>query len=611
MYETEANRGKESVASIPAEIISQFRELKDFVLGRTVLPWSEHCTECVWPTCYSTCDLYSPREDGRCRRFSEGMVRIDCVEALNSYLLKIRFKRWGKLWTPGNIRLLSTHDALRLERRDYRIGTTLYQLPVPASVKTFATHKRYSFKKRAAYRASGGNCLPTAFVLECYNPSTRPIRLSLTMRSIDDRVKVPFQKLIELVPGFHRVRIGFEEITRFLDLRAPFNIELVPNEDQTETTLYFGTMEFIREVSSEVTATPEDRNPKESAQIKCLVWDLDNTIWDGTLVEDGPEKLRLKPQIVEIIKGLDERGILHSIASKNNREEALGVLKTLGIEEYFLYPQVSWQPKSEGIAVIARQLNIGIDALLFVDDSEFELQQVKAVYPGVRVLNAEHYLDIADLAGCQVPVSPESRERRKMYQVESQRQNIAENFGDDYMAFLRHCDIHLNICPMTEENLSRVNELTQRTNQMNFSGNRYEKSVLEQILSTPYLDTYVLDVEDRFGAYGVVGFCIVDTRVPLMTDLMFSCRVQSKRVEHAFLTHIIRKYMAITGKEFHANYRKTPRNAPSGRVFTDLGLHEEGVKDGISCLIFPLNRELPDDEIIDVIEHSSIEVTRP
>ena len=162
---------------------------------------------------------------------------------------------------------------------------------------------------------------------------------------------------------------------------------------------------------------------------------------------------------------------------------------------------------------------------------------------------------------------------------------------------------------MTEENIGRVHELTQRTNQMNFSGNRYEKSVLQQVLSTPYLDTYVLDVEDRFGSYGIVGFCIVDTRVPLMTDLMFSCRVQSKRVEHAFLAYIIRKYIAITGKDFYANYRKSPRNAPSGRVFADLLLQQAGEDQGVSRLMFPKTRELPDDGIIEIAVQDSVRGT--
>ena len=235
------------------------------------------------------------------------------------------------------------------------------------------------------------------------------------------------------------------------------------------------------------------------------------------------------------------------------------MLKKFEIEEYFLTPQISWRPKSDAVQAIARELNIGLDSLLFVDDSEFELQQVGAALPEVRTLNSTRYLEIADLEECQVPVTDESRNRRTMYRVETQRRDAAENFADDYVAFLRDCEIRLNIRPMIEENLERVHELTQRTNQMNFSGNRYDRSVLKQILSTSYLDTYVLDVEDRFGTYGVVGFCIVDNRVPLMTDLMFSCRIQSKRVEHAFLAYLIRKYIARTGKEFWANYRKTPR----------------------------------------------------
>ena len=102
MYENEANHRVESPDQVPAEVRRSFEHLKGLIRSRTVLPWSEHCTECVWPTCYTTCDLYSPRQDGRCRRFADGMVRIESPSAVNSYLLKIRFKRWGKLWTPGN-----------------------------------------------------------------------------------------------------------------------------------------------------------------------------------------------------------------------------------------------------------------------------------------------------------------------------------------------------------------------------------------------------------------------------------------------------------------------------------------------------------------------------
>ncbi|MGA7693534.1 MAG: HAD-IIIC family phosphatase [Candidatus Sulfotelmatobacter sp.] len=605
MYETEANYTLESSTQVPDEVIRSFEQLRGRIQSRTVLPWGEHCTECVWPTCYTSCDLYSPRQDGRCRRFADGMVRIDSRSAANAYLLKIRFKRWGKLWTPGNVRLHTAEQAEKLEKRDYRIGRALQRLPLPSLVRITATTKRYGFKKRVANSASHGQELPTCFLLECYNPEAHNVQLSLTMRASDEHAKMPFQQLIDLTPGFHRVRVALEDITALIDVRQPFGIDLIPNDEAEETTLYFGLMDFVTELPE----TKKAGNKSPEKKIKCVVWDLDNTLWDGVLVEDGPERLRLKPGIAAIIQELDRRGILHSIASKNNPEDALQAIKKFQLDQYFLCPQISWKPKSEGIKAIAQQLNIGLDSLLFVDDSKFELGEVKAVCPEVHLLNAEQYLTLLERDECKVPVTAESQERRKLYQVEASRQTVAQSFSNDYMAFLRHCQIQLTVRPMTEDNLERVHELTQRTNQMNFSGNRYDREVLRKLLSNPNLDTFVLSCEDRFGSYGVIGFCIVDRREPRMTDLMFSCRVQSKRVEHAFLASVIRRYIAESGKDFHANYRKTPRNAPSGQVFADLSMEETETRDGVLSLRFPKDREVPEDGVINVMVQDAMVVT--
>jgi FkbH-like protein len=606
MYETEANFRQESADQLPAGTIARFAEMKDLILERTVLPWSEHCTECVWPTCYSTCDLYDAREDGRCRRFSDGMVRIECREALSSYVLKIRFKRWGKLWTPGNLRLRSLREAQRIERRDHRIGTVLHRV---SRFSSMPARKRYSLKKRMAHRATATNTRPSCFLVECYNPADKLVRLTLTMRSTARDAKVPFQTLLEILPGFQRVRVPYEDIRRFLDLDTPFTIDLTPNEEQTETTLYFGTMEFVRE-RPQLVSMPAANQKNGGAKVKCVVWDLDNTIWDGILVEDGPEHLRLKPRIEDVLKTLDERGILLSIASKNNHDEAMAALSKFGIREYFLCPQISWHVKSQSVQTIAQQLNIGMDSMLFVDDSEFELEQVTRLHPEVRVLHANSYFELTAMEECQVPVTEESRTRRKLYQIESQRHMIAENFGDDYTTFLKYCNIRLTIRPMSQDSLSRVHELTQRTNQMNFSGTRYEQNVLQRVLTTPYLDTYVLSVEDRFGSYGIVGFCIVDHRVPLMTDLMFSCRVQSKHIEHAFLTFLVQKYISSTGKDFYANYRQTTRNAPSGQVFADLRFEALGTENGITRLRFSRDRQVRDDQIIETVVEDSLETAQ-
>ena len=592
MYETEVNYRTASSDEIPPHVIQQFGELNETVLARTVLPWSEHCTECVWPTCYSTCDLYSPREDGRCRRFTDGMVRVECPQAFNAYLLKIEFKRWGKLWSPANIFLFSSAKAREIERRDHRIGSTLCQLPVPTHVKRFVIGKRYTFKKRRVSKSVANDQLPTSFVLECFNPGQFAHRLSLTLRSVGEEGRIPFQRLFELSPGFHRVRLPMNEILNIIDVRRPFNVDIMPDDGENLTTLYFGLMDFVLE---------QESKKEKSKKVKCVVWDLDNTLWNGVLVEDGPEKVTLKPGMISVIRTLDDRGILQSVASKNNHDDALEALKRFEIDKYFLCPQIAWRPKSESISAIGQELNLGLDSIVFIDDSLFELEQVKAVHPEVRVINATQYQTLCDMSEFQVAVTTESRERRKMYEVEAARREVANEFTDDYMAFLRHCEIQLSIGPMTPENLVRVNELTQRTNQMNFSGNRYDRNLLERILENPYLDTYVLRCEDRFGSYGIVGFSIVDVREPRMTDLMFSCRVQSKRVEHAFLGFIIKKSIAETKKDFFANYRKTSRNAPSGKVFDDIGMEEVETEDGVSSLVFRWDKDVPDDGVIRIV----------
>jgi FkbH-like protein len=586
MYETEANHRRETAETLPPEIARQFADCKGKILLKSLLPWSEHCTECVWPTCYTTCDLYEARSDGKCRRFTDGMVRVDLPDSPYSYVLKVRFKRWGKLWTPGSIRLHSFTEAAKLEQRDYKIGNAVQSLP--SLVRITATKRRYSIKNRTARATRRVQELPTCFLLECYNPEIRTVSMSLTMRPTDQRSKMPYQKLLELTPGFHRFRIPVSEISTLIDLQREFDIELVPNDESELTTLYFGLMDFVVE-------------SPESKKIKCVVWDLDHTMWHGVLVEDGAEKLRLKPGIREIIQELDARGILQSIASKNNAEEALGVIKKFELDQYFLCPQISWSPKSAALRVIAGRLNIGADTFLFIDDSQFEREEVKAALPEVRTLAAEEYSSLLSREEFHVPITEESKQRRALYRVELDRQILAQDFSHDYMAFLRHCEIQLCLSPMTEENLERVHELTQRTNQMNFSGNRYDRNVLRSLLANSDLDTFVLSCVDRFGSYGIVGFCVVDRQEPRMTDLMFSCRIQSKRVEHAFLAFLMRKYISETGRDFHADYRKTPRNAPSGQVFTDMGMEELENRDGVLRLRFRKDTEVTGDGVIRIL----------
>ncbi len=599
MYESEINSKVETAEQIPSEVLKAFSTSREVVSMRTVLPWGEHCTECVWPTCYATCDLYEARPGGNCRRFMDGMVRIDSNSVLGGYLLKIRFKQWGKLWTVGNIRLRSISEAEHIESRDYKIGSMIQTLIMPEPVRNFVSAKRYSFKKRVAQVARLSTARPSSFMLECFNPGEASIQISLTIRSQDPLRKIPYQALLEVKPGFNRIKTPVQDINAVVPLEQPFGVELIPNDVPDGTTLYFGTMEFVLENAL------AEKKPQQAVKVKCVVWDLDNTLWDGILVEDGSSNLRLKPGIRDMMIELDRRGILQSVASKNNFSEAMDVLKAWGLEQYFLFPQISWNPKSESVSAIIKGMNIGEDTVLFIDDSSFELEEVQSVHPKVRVLKAEEYTGLLSRPEFDVPVTAESANRRKMYQLESERQVIADSFGDDFRAFLKHCNIRVGLASMTKENIARVHELTQRTNQMNFSGNRYDRARLEEILASSHLDTYVIKCEDKFGSYGVVGFAIVDSREPRLTDLMFSCRIQAKRVEHAFLAHIIHKYLSNDKSTFYANYRRTDRNEPSGRVFADLGFEESGISDGVSLLSITRNAVTSDDGIIHIVDNSN------
>jgi FkbH-like protein len=176
-------------------------------------------------------------------------------------------------------------------------------------------------------------------------------------------------------------------------------------------TLYFGCIDFVvlRKAAAPA-AAPESGG--EGKKVKCIVWDLDNTVWDGVLIEDGIDGVKLKPGIREVIEELDSRGILHSVASKNNHDDAMKALEAFGLAEYFLYPQVSWGPKSIGIQRIAKSIDIGIDTLLFVDDTPFERAEVSETVPEVRVMDALDFMRLPVLPECNVPVTAESRKRR-------------------------------------------------------------------------------------------------------------------------------------------------------------------------------------------------------
>ena len=250
MYESEANGRVEPVTQIPIEARARVTELVARIRRRTLLPWAEHCTECAMPGCYATCDLYTARDDGKCRRFEDGMVRLELDESASAYLLKIRFKRWGKLWAPTGLEMLPPDEARRRETVDRVLGTAIRLVPLRA-LRTRLGSSRAHRKGVAAERRTDGGGEPDAFVLECYHPGHAPIDLAITMRPLaPDRAHLFYQTRVALDPDFNRLRIELASIRDRLDVRAPFGVEILPDDDPDGTTLYFGLMDFVEDGQS-------------------------------------------------------------------------------------------------------------------------------------------------------------------------------------------------------------------------------------------------------------------------------------------------------------------------------------------------------------------------
>ena len=177
--------------------------------------------------------------------------------------------------------------------------------------------------------------------------------------------------------------------------------------------------------------------------IKCIVWDLDNTVWDGILLEN--EDVQLRPGILDTMGDLDARGILHSVASKNSHEHAWSAIERLGLSEFLLHPQISWSPKSLGIRKIAQQLNIGLDTFAFVDDNPFELDEVRLALPEVTCVHVDDLASALRGQRFAGSATADARNRRLLYKQAIARDEALQEFGADYSTFLAASQIVLEL----------------------------------------------------------------------------------------------------------------------------------------------------------------------
>ena len=533
--------------------------------------------ECSAPACFESCTHYQSRSDGRCKRFENGLHTFADERACCGQGAHVKFRKWGNMMTVLFPAMLDEAQYASLWEKNESLGKFLGGVEhshLPQALRWQGIRVPEYIRRSNLRKLQGMDNHADAFLFQAYSYSDESYRLIVEIYEDHDSV---WKTSIAIQPGEN-----LAIVSQLADACSkPDNLVKVYPENNVEAELDILWCDFVKGVPAAA--------EQSAAKVKCLVWDLDNTLWNGTLIEtEDPTVLELNPRVLETIAELDRRGIIQSVASKNDFEPAMDVLRALGIADYFLYPQISWAPKSTSMAQIAKSLNIGIDTLALIDDSAFERQQVHSEWPQVRTYDVTELSGLLEQPEFDVPITAESRQRREMYRAEEQRNTLMQAEHTDILAFLRQCNLKLHIfSPTTEEEKLRCYELILRTNQLNMSGKKYTAKEFDAVLARSGHMNFAFSCEDDFGTYGIVGFgqYRVDHGVMVFTEFAMSCRVAGKFVESALFSDLLKREACSQGV---FQVYKTKKNALLRRTLDNIGFVEtDGDKDQVTYLFTP------------------------
>lgn len=571
------------------------KSVSDYLKIDAVKPtmWEEHCLECSAPACYKTCPHYIARSDGRCKRFTDGYNVTDNQLGNCKQSARVGFLPWSNMMTivfPGT---LETEKLEKLNATNQKVGRTLRTIArsfFPPVMKWESIRTVEYIRRRYLRKAENNGADPNYFVFHGYSFEEKPYNLIIEF--YEDNKPV-YKKSLLIDQGENLYTIAIDDFSSSC-LKNNNLIKVYPEND-LEAELEILWCDFVH-------GQPVNQS-KPANFVKCVVWDLDCTIWDGILLEtEDAKSLRLRDSVVQTIKELDERGIIQSIASKNDFNEAWAQLERLNIAEYFLYPQINWNPKSSSIRQIANNLNINLDTFALIDDSVFERNQVHSELPQVRVYD-ENTIGglLLNRAEFNVMVTAESKNRRKMYKAEEIRNQELNRQHGDVIEFLKSCSIEVEMFkPEEQKEKDRCFELVVRTNQLNMTGNKYNRETFDSLLNDESLNTLAFKCKDKYGEYGIVGFIhyVIENDVLIFREFTMSCRVSGKYIESSILRALLEAHNCEKGI-FPIN--KTNRNYLLRNTINEINCPIIDDSDGVETHTF--NKELKHSDIAEVHIH--------
>lgn len=283
--------------------------------------------------------------------------------------------------------------------------------------------------------------------------------------------------------------------------------------------------------------------------VRLVIWDLDDTFWQGTLSEGGID--RYIEAHHDIVIALARRGIMSSICSKNDFEKVRAVLAGRRLWDYFIFPSIDWTPKGERIAALIDQVQLRPPTVLFIDDNPGNLAEAKGRLPELQTAGPEIITTLLDHP-LLIGKDDADLTRLAQYKLLERRQGDQHAAGGDNAAFLRKSGIKLSIETDIRGHLDRAIELINRTNQLNFTKKRLPEdpeaaraALLEQI-EPYYVSAGLIRVTDLYGDYGYCGFYCQTSQT--LTHFCFSCRILGMGVERWLYRHLGRPRIAVTGE---------------------------------------------------------------
>lgn len=328
---------------------------------------------------------------------------------------------------------------------------------------------------------------------------------------------------------------------------------------------------------------------------KALIFDCDNTLWKGIVGEDGFDGIEMLSttkdgaifkEVQYLALELNKRGIVLGLCTKNNPQDIEGVLTRhpdmVIRDEHITIKKVNWNDKVLNLKEIAKELNIGLDSLVFVEDSDFEVNYVKEQLPQVTILQVpgvlyEYPKMLRECAGLFYTLSKtsEDRVRSQMYKQQKERESEKAKFSnlEDYLKTL---NLQLTIYINNRNLAPRMSQMTQKTNQFNLTTKRYTESDIEKFIKSDKYKLFAFDARDRFGSHGVAGLCIFQfdnnaKKSGVIDSFLMSCRVIGRNIEFSFFDFIVNNLKETGIAELEAKYTKTLKNIQVTDFYEQLG----------------------------------------